>query len=252
MPTNKYVIYTSLTGGYDALPQYEVIDSDFDYICFSNDYPDGSKQGIWTIKHIPIRHKNLTRLSRYVKLMPHTVLSDYQWSVWIDANIIILQSDVYEAFKNVINKESIWAGIKHPNFDCIYRDAKECLETGKCWYSQISPQIKFLQKQQYPIGYGLFENNIIIRKHNDETIRLIDDLWWKLYEKYSPRDQLSLFYIFWKNNFKPELIFNETINTHNSKHIRFVNHPNPSILFRFKRKTKVLINKVLLRFYNLF
>lgn len=33
----KIAIYTVLTGGYDKLQQPKVIDSDFDYICFSND-----------------------------------------------------------------------------------------------------------------------------------------------------------------------------------------------------------------------
>ena len=33
----KKVVYTALTGGYDALEQHEYIDQSYDYICFSND-----------------------------------------------------------------------------------------------------------------------------------------------------------------------------------------------------------------------
>ena len=35
---NKKVIYTSLVGEYDVLPEPSFVMKDWDYICFSNDY----------------------------------------------------------------------------------------------------------------------------------------------------------------------------------------------------------------------
>ncbi len=92
----KAVIYTSLTGGYDNLPQYEVLDDYFDYICFTNDYPEGSRVGQWKIRSIPVQLADNTRLSRYVKLMPHAVFPDYEYSVWLDANLAITDSSIYD------------------------------------------------------------------------------------------------------------------------------------------------------------
>lgn len=46
---------------------------------------------------------------------------------------------------------------------------------------------------------GLTENNVIYRKHKDpRCIKVMED-WWYMVENYSRRDQLSLFYVLWKN-----------------------------------------------------
>lgn len=76
------MIYTSLTGGVDNLPVYDVLDSRFDYVCFSDDYPAGSRVGQWEIRPIPVwRRKNNVLRSRFAKLQPHRLLGDYEWSV---------------------------------------------------------------------------------------------------------------------------------------------------------------------------
>lgn len=111
---NKIVIYTSLTGGYDNLPQYEVVDPNFDYICFTNDYPAESKVGQWEIRPIPVDLKDNQRLSRYSKLMPHTVLENYEWSVWLDANLVIVNQKFYTNIFDKIKEGGLWYGIKHP------------------------------------------------------------------------------------------------------------------------------------------
>lgn len=222
----KYVIYTSLTAGYDALPQYEVLHPDFDYICFSNDFPAYEKIGHWTIKPIPIKSNSKIMLTRFPKLCPHNVLKEYQYSIWLDSNLIINSFRLYEVILNKIREGGIWYGIKHPVFDCIYDDATKCLLTAKAKYKEIKPQIEFLKSEQFPHHFGLFENNMIIRCHNNPIAIKIDELWWWVFNKYSHRDQLGLFYIFWKHNFAPQLIFNDGENTHNSELIKFKPH-NP-------------------------
>ncbi|MBD5307450.1 MAG: DUF616 domain-containing protein [Bacteroides sp.] len=250
MKKNKKVIYTSLTGGYDSLPQYEVIDPDFDYICFSNDYPENTKIGQWIIKSIPLDHSNPIHLSRYAKLLPHQVLQEYDWSVWLDANLILTDKQIYNAINSCIEKGSLWYGIKHPHFNCIYTDAIACIKFGKGSFLEIKKNIDFLKRNQYPKERGLFENNFIIRKHNSDLIRKIDEEWWKIFTQFAPRDQLSLFFLFWKYNFKPNLIFDEKNNTHNSNFVRFINHPAPTLLGRIKRRIKIDFNCALLSLYS--
>ena len=85
---NKKVIYTCLVGNYDVLRQPLAIDESYDYICFSNDIKE-ERVGVWQIRPIPFKHKDKARLSRYVKILPHRALEDYEWSLWMDANIQI-------------------------------------------------------------------------------------------------------------------------------------------------------------------
>lgn len=244
----KAVIYTSLTGGYDNLPQYDILDSFFDYICFTNDYPDGEKVGQWEVRSIPIEINDKTRLSRYVKLMPHKVFPDYEYSIWFDANLEITDKKIYEIIKTHISAQKKWCGIKHPTLDCIYQDAKECLKLAKVTYREIVSQVKFLRDEKFPEHFGLFENNVIIRNHNDNSVRNIDEQWWNLYMRFSRRDQMSLFYIFWKNSFEPNLIFKQKENTHNCSGIRFVAHNQRCIRKKIMRKLKSWFYQILLTF----
>lgn len=247
---NKYVIYTSLTGGYDNLTQYTSLHPNFDYICFSNDYPANTKIGQWLIKPIPYYNDHTTRLSRFVKLMPHTVLKDYEYSVWLDANLKITDASIYNIIIAKINEGGEWYGIQHPEFDCLYDDAKKCITSGKAKYSEIAPQIKYIKSQNYPKHVGLFENNFIIRKHNSSNIIAIDEMWWDLYQRFSPRDQLSLFFVFWKLNFTPQLILQSEQNTHNIDSILFIRHKPIGFLKRIKRKLIQLRNRFFLYIYS--
>ncbi len=116
---NNKVIYTSVTNNYDQIPQYKSIDPSFDYICFSNDFPEGSWIGHWQIRAIPFKNKRQILLSRYTKILPHIVLPEYDWSIWLDANLSVISDSIYRDINICIERNQLWNGIKHPRFDCI-------------------------------------------------------------------------------------------------------------------------------------
>ena len=89
----RKVIYTVLTGGSDRLEQPAVVDPSYDYICFTE--KDG-KDGVWQLRKIPFETPdNITR-ARYSKLQPHVVLPEYEYSVFMDANLCIIGPEFYE------------------------------------------------------------------------------------------------------------------------------------------------------------
>lgn len=247
---NNKVIYTSITNGYDHLPEYKAIDPTFDYICFTNDYPAGSKIGCWLIKPIPYKHVNPVYKSRYAKILPHEVLSEYEWSVWLDANLIIKSYSIYRAINKCIESDQLWSGIPHPKFDCIYQDIKECLIGGKISYSEGMRQRAMLEQNNYPRHNGLFENNFIIRKHNNQIIKNISNSWWHSFLELAPRDQFSLFFIFWKNQYIPQRILNENLTTRNISGIEYLSHNTYNIFQRIKYKWRCIYNRIKMR-YNI-
>lgn len=100
---NKKVVYTSIIGGYDTLIQPPAIDESFDYICFvKKGQRQSRKQGIWSIEEIPYDCTNDKQLSAYTKLQPHVVLSQYDFSLWIDGNVSINDIQLYDT----INKKN--------------------------------------------------------------------------------------------------------------------------------------------------
>lgn len=194
---NKYVVYTALFGGYDTLLDVSTYTSpNVDYICFTDCDLDESKG--WKI--IKISNNNLTPAmnNRYYKLNPHIELSEYFCSLYIDANIKI-NSNMEEFFYKYSNNGGFMLP-KHNERDCIYKEAKECIIQKKGNEKAIVKQIQRYKKEGMPKNYGLGENNILLRKHNDrQVIKLMSD-WWKELLSESQRDQLSLSYVMWKNN----------------------------------------------------
>ena len=63
----------------------------------------------------------------------------------------------------------------------------------------VTPQREKNKQEGFPKEYGLTQNCILIRYHNDEACKRVMETWWKEISTESYRDQLSLFYSLWKN-----------------------------------------------------
>lgn len=222
---NNKVIYTCLTASYDRLLQPAIVDSTFDYICFSNEI-ESNRVGVWNIRRIPFDEKDPVRLSRMVKLLPHNVLDNYEYSIWIDANLQIKQDKFYLIINSLIENNSLLAQIAHPYRDCIYDEIYICLKEGRVSSYDSLKQFIHLRKNKYPIHNGLYENNIILRRHNDPLIKNIDNDWAHEYLNYSKRDQFSLCYILWRYNFNPDLLLPVGSNSRNVSFIEYHQHKN--------------------------
>jgi hypothetical protein len=242
---NNKVIYTCLVGNHDILRQPRCIYKDFDYICFSNNI-SVTNVGVWKIRKIPYDHPDKRRLSRYVKLKPHIVLSDYQYSLWIDANIDIVNDDIRHRIEELITLNSKIAQVQHVARDCIYDDIIECIRLANENIHMLYKQYKFLVAENYPTHYGLFENNVIYRQHNDSLVIEISKKWWELYMKFSKRDQLSLCYIYWKLDFEPDLLLPARINARNFTGLKLYDHHQLSLYERIISKLKRICNELLL------
>lgn len=256
----KKVIYTSLVGKYDELKQPLAVSDEYDYICFSNDF-DQEKIGVWQIRKIPYSHSDATRLSRYVKFLPHKMLAEYDYSVWMDSNLRIMTGDFYTAIENQIQQKSLIAQVPHvkPPMDCIYDEIKYAFKLTVVGFAEAKRQYRHLKQEGFPAHYGLCENNIIARFHNDALVKKISEEWWDEYLAYTRRDQFSLMFVYWKNNFKPSLIFGPSVNSSNADcieytpHIRILSKITLKNVVKSLRKNsvkavKLALNRILIHF----
>jgi len=195
---NKKVVYTCISGKYDTLQEPEFISEGFDYVCFT-DQPFVSK--VWKIREIPKELDGLSQVKkqRMIKINAHKYLSDYDFSVWVDANVL-LKGDINEYIsKNCTEKDvSVWVG-KHPQRDCIYKEGNVCIMLKKDTKENIDKQMDIYRKEGFPEHYGLPQTCIILRFHNDESCKKLMEAWAEQVKKYSHRDQLSFNYALWKN-----------------------------------------------------
>ena len=217
-----------MVGGYDKVEQPLVVDERFDYVLFT-DVVKTERMGVWQVRAVPYFHEDFTRYSRYPKMHPEELFSEYAASLYIDANLQIVSRDLYDQCVAFYEQGVDWGGVKHPNppyADCIYDHAFVVLACGLDTERTVFRWCHRLRKEGYPQNNGLYENNVIFRINN-EACRQVDESWWQLYCDYSRRDQLSLFYVFWKHpSLRHELLLPEDERAVNSKWLKLSLHGN--------------------------
>ena len=199
---SKIAIYTVLVGAYDNVVDPLVVNDEIDYICFVGKGETClHNSNIWKFIEIEDELKDKGRMSRIPKILPHkTVLSEYDFSLYVDANILIKDKYIYDRIGELVTTDTKIALLKHPFRDCVYQEAYVCIASLKGGWFSILRQIAFLKIKRYPKHAGLYEANVIFRKHNDPEAIKMDELWWKIFMRYSKRDQLSLVYALRETN----------------------------------------------------
>ncbi|MCG8326118.1 MAG: DUF616 domain-containing protein [Chitinophagales bacterium] len=190
----RIALYTAIFGPYDDLkPQPHI--EEVDYICFTD---QEIKNRQYKLINCPAFDKDPVRSSRYFKLLPHLFLPDYEISIWHDASIQFYSYDIISRLRQVLDKKSSLAVLGHPYRNCIYEEAKWCINNNKDAVPFIKKTVSILHKSEYPKHHGLAVCGLIARKHHDPVIIAFSNSWWTFYQQNSRRDQLSFNFIAWK------------------------------------------------------
>lgn len=232
----KKVIYTCLFGEYEELRPISFKAKGWDYICFTDSLDKSTVKG-WDFISVREVDCDATRLSRYPKIMPHIFFKKYDYSVYIDANIDVLDPLLYLKVNLAIENDVLMAGIKNPKRDSIFEEADYCLKRGKDFKNDIFEQIEMYNEKGFKGENGLLDNNILFRKHNE----LIDlhELWWRHVKNYSRLDQISLMYCLWKMSLPTYYLFEEGFDISKSTSFQVRSHPVPftvqPVVFFFRK-----------------
>jgi len=222
----KKVIYTCITGGYDELRQPLAVRSDWDYICFTDSGAKGC-EGVWQFRPIGFDNADPRVSSRYPKILPHRVLEEYDWSFYLDPNIQITDDSLYDAIEARIAEGVLWSGVPHPSCDCIYTEAENCYKAGHIRFRDALGIKRKLEEEGFPIHYGMMENNLILRKHNDDRIAKVDELWWAGFSTGPHRDQLYLMPLLFEAGIYPEDLLPDSLNARNCQSLKYFPHSTP-------------------------
>ena len=123
----KIAVYTSIFGGYDKLNENQYKMDGVDYLCFTD---SDIQSDTWdVIKSTPI-YGDPNRNAKKYKILPHRYLAKYDYSVWIDGNILIV-NDIrdlvtqhkYQVFDH--NQTQL-----DPR-DCIYKEYDAIMRLGQ-------------------------------------------------------------------------------------------------------------------------
>lgn len=202
---SKVAIYTAISNNYDQLIQHKYLSKDFDYICFTDQKI--KNPGIWEIRKLRDINADNVRKARYHKVFPNKILPNYDFSIWIDANIDVLDNTLDKRVLSLIKNNVSISAIPHFERNCIYQEAKTCIDLEKDDPSTILKEVAYLKKENYPKNHGLHETNLIFRKHNKPKIVKVMEDWWQMIKNFSFRDQLSFDYVLWDNKLKSISLF---------------------------------------------
>jgi hypothetical protein len=197
---NKIVIYTAIFGDYDNLRDPDYISKDYDYFCFTDNQK--LQSNTWKINLIS-KTEDPVRTAKYYKIHPHLLFQDYDYSLWIDANII-LQKEIEPLIEALEASQKALMTFQHEEHsgkrNCIYDEAETMTELKRDHPETIKKQISKYKKEGYPENNGLISSGVMLRKHNSSELRKPMDDWFLEIETHSLRDQISFNYIAHKNN----------------------------------------------------
>jgi hypothetical protein len=216
----RIAVYTAIIGDYDCLKIPTIVDANCDYFCFTE--RDISWQDIWVRRDISWHHPDPVRMTRYVKHNPHVYFAHYEWSIWLDANLQLAcapQALMPEA-------DGTWdiATWKHPFRNCSYAEADQCVLEKKDCPATIRAQMCRYRALGFPENAGLYENNILVRRHNTASMIGLARAWWNEIVLGSRRDQLSFAFVARQRNLRVAHLGKLGANSRNDSRVHFFSH----------------------------
>lgn len=211
----RVVVYTAIFGRYEGLlPQRRL--PGVDYVCFT-DMPIKAKP--WDVRMVPPPSDDPTRCARKYKILPHTYFSEYDYSIWIDGNYLVV-GDVHELIGRTL-KSSNLAYFNHQSSivdarNCVYDEYAAIMKIGQESGSFkddpeiMQNQMERYRQEGYPAGNGLIFSSVLIRRHHAKDVVATMEQWWSELSNGSRRDQLSFNYAVWKQSFAAHVI-NENV-----------------------------------------
>ena len=141
---------------------------------------------------------NVIEKNRYFKMLGINKFADYDYSIYVDANI-----EIYGDLRTITKYTKITSGVamfNHSSRGCIYKEAIACKIQKKGDNSKIDKQLKEYEKAGMPRDFGMCECSIIVKDLRNDFSSKLMSLWWEDFiNRRSYRDQISFPYIVWEN-----------------------------------------------------
>ncbi len=198
----KCAVYTCITGGYDQLNEPEVVNPEWDYICFTDN--NSMKSEHWIIVVIDnVEKLTELQLARKVKMEPSEYLKEYDYTIWVDGKMRITGP-----LQNIIiryGRDSSMLCFSHPRRDTIAQEAAALIYNKKAEAGTLQKQIEKYKEDGYPDDIGLCDTACLVRSNHDPKLNTVMRDWFKEIMTESARDQMSLGYVCWKNNYQYDI-----------------------------------------------
>jgi hypothetical protein len=200
-------VYTALFGRYeDLLPQPIAAESEFDFICFTDD-PE-LESDIWRIELVePPLRSDPARSSRYPKICAHRFLDGYDTSLYID-NSVLLTRPAEEIVEMLLpDRGAAFGAVAHSFRDTVEDEFLAVMDAGFDSERVCLEQLAHY-RLHYPDVLALrpVAGGVLARRHRQPDVIDAMERWWYHVLRYSRRDQLSLLVALFDSSVSPVLV----------------------------------------------
>jgi len=255
---DELIVYTVLIGSNEGLNNQPFIKhSKYRHVCLTDNKNLKSKE--WEIIIVdPIFPKDSNRSQRYYKLKPQNIFQNYNFSLYLDNNILlkVKTEDLVEGILKNIKIEG-----NEPLFFIPYHSYRENLisEFEVCSRYDLDNQFKLYEQLDHYIRTNkeilkerAYWGGIILRNHNNKRIMSHSEIWFYHLCRYSRRDQLSLLYSSYQAGIKVNgfNLDNKKSQYHNwpvelkKRNRKYEEYRLDLLPSRFSEKTEKLITKL--------
>jgi len=230
----KIAVYTAITGGYENLVKPLVIDPDIDYFVLT-DTPELFNPDWATVIECPYKAHTPVRTARYIKTHPHFWFADYDYAIWIDANVLPAAS--LKNIVHLIDQSPYHAGfIEHPLRYNFMEEGNELIKFGLDNTALIEEQMIRYGRFAKIFKQELIETNLFICRPKLQVTKDFLNAWWRELNNYSHRDQLSINFALMQSDLKWMSLFEDNISLRD--------HPDFFLLEHELQNRDVFIEKI--------
>ena len=202
----RLVVYTALFGNYDDLflpPRELALGCDFVVFTDQANIPPPWRRG-----HVAYAGPSNSTQNRFYKLMPHRLFPQYEWSLYLDANVDIRVNPI-EFLERYCRLGPDFFVFRHPTRASIVEELAACIESRKGNGELMVRQVAQYLESDFRHIFPLTENNVLLRRHNDPDLADLSEAWWDEVRSKSGRDQLSLSYVVEKKDYGRIALFED-------------------------------------------
>lgn len=128
-------------------------------------------------------------LARMIKMLAHEFVAVADIAIYMDASLKI--SGSLDEYVDRMGNEDMLV-VKHRERSCVYEEMFACVRHKRATDEAMALQAKHYMRMGFPLDYGLFETQVIVRR-NTGRMRQLNELWWSLTKFFGNwRDQLTL------------------------------------------------------------
>lgn len=197
----RVCVYTTLFGDYDTLRDPLFAPPWVDFICFTD---KARHLKVWDCRVVDPGLDDDNLNAKIFKVLPHHYLAEYEYSLFVDASTLFF-GNIDELLNSwLLGREFVmW---RHPDRVDLVDEATAIMASYRHEPDKIIDQVEAYLSDGMPGCTGLAEASFIWRDHRNKELAKIMEQWWREIGNHSKRDQLSLAYLFWRKDYRPQLL----------------------------------------------